>query len=428
MAVGSNIQAVIYPIINDIPLSNHIGFSPIYTIQSNDTNSIIYFKITDTFLSRLKLDSGKYLIAINKYTNGSSLAVKMTNKYFSENAVFVKIGNANFQTLDTYYSGAYKLVPTIRMYCSPYCNLSGKIKDKKADCLSGLGSLSVTPKNGSFPYKYKWNNNSTDSILSNIKVGIYSVNIIDKFGCIFDTQKVELGYNNSPRITLDSIFHPTCYSSKNGYVSLNVVDTNRLTKIFWNKEQTNTIFHNNLASGTYTVKVYNEANCFDSTEVVLSAPDSLNISYVVDGETSKERGEIFLFVKGGVPPYTFSWNDTVFTKNRTDLDGDKTYSVEIKDANSCSKYLSFYVNKVVGVDRIIDEDIVIYPNPTTGIIRINLVDFSDLIIENSEGKYIDSFFLNEGTNELNMLNFEKGIYFLSFKSKNKILIKKIAII
>ena len=80
------------------------------------------------------------------------------------------------------------------------------------------------------------------------------------------------------------------------------------------------------------------------------------------------------------------------------------------------------------MDIIVDEDLVIYPNPTTGIIRIDLVDFSDLIIENSEGKYIDSFFLNEGTNELNMLNFEKGIYFLSFKSKNKILIKKIAII
>lgn len=428
MVEGSNIQAVVYPIVNGIPLSNQIGFSSIYSIRATDTLSKLVFKITDTFLSRLKLDSGKYLIAINKYTNGSSLSVKMTNKYFSEDAVFVKIGSANFQTLNTYFSGSYKLVPTIRMYCSPFCNLKALINETKADCKTSLGSLSITPKNGSFPYKYKWSTNSTDSIISNVFVGKYNVNIVDKFGCIYDTQKVVLNYNTPPRITVDSIFHPTCYGSKDGYVSLKAIDKNRLTKIFWNKEQTNTIFHTGLTSGNYNVKVFNEANCYDSIEVKLSSPDSLNVTYTSAPETPKEKGEIFLFVKGGVPPYTYLWNDSLTQKNRTGLNGDTTYSVEVKDLNGCFKKMNFNIQKIVGLENSLLSEINVYPNPSTGIFNILNAEGEELVIENIEGKKLETIIVGQSVEQIDLSYYAKGIYFLNLTSKNRFYKIKISII
>lgn len=429
MAIGSNFQAVVYPIINKIPLSNPIGYSAVYTINAGDTSSKVILKVTDSFLSRLKLDSGNYLIAINKYTNGSSLAVKMTNKYFSEEAVYVKIGDANFQTLDTYFSGAYKLVPSIRMFCSPYCNLKAIIKEKKADCISGIGSLIAIPVNGSFPFKFSWSNSTKDSILSNVKVGRYSFSLEDKFSCKFDTNNINLRFNTSPRITVDSIAHPTCYGADNGFVSMKIEDENKLTKIFWNSKQTNTVFNSNMTAGSYSVKVFNDANCSDSAEVVLSSPDSLRIASTFTNETSKSKGEIFLFVSGGIPPYSFLWNDSLTLKNRLGLDGGKNYSVIIKDANGCEKNRSFVIEKFLFLSEF-DMNVrdLIYPNPTYGDVYIDNDESVILTIDDFDGKSIMTLSLNELNNKLDLSHLAKGIYIFRLKGKNSTVVRKISII
>ena len=429
MATGSNFQAVVYPIINKIPLSNPIGYSAVYTINALDTVSKVILKVTDSFLSRLKLDSGKYLIAINKYTNGSSLAVKMTNKYFSEEAVYVKIGDANFQTLDTYFSGAYKLVPSIRMYCSPFCDLKVKIHENRADCISGIGSVIATPVNGSYPYKFTWSNNSKDSVLTNIKVGKYGIKIEDKFSCKFDTNNILLRYNTSPRITVDSISHPTCYGNDNGFVSMKIEDENKLTKIFWNSFQTNTIYNSNLKAGSYIVKVYNEANCVDSAEVTLSSPDSLKIGSTFTNETLKEKADIFLFVSGGVQPYTYFWNDSVTSKNRIGIDGDKTYNVKIKDANGCEKDRSFIIEKFLSLsDQEMEKIDLIYPNPSFGEVFINIDEESTLTIEDFDGKYVSTLILNEFNNKVDLGTLSKGVYIFRITTKNNTVVRKISII
>ena len=429
MAIGSNFQAVVYPIINKIPISNPIGYSAVYTINSGDTASKVMLKVTDSFLSRLKLDSGEYLIAINKYTNGSSLAVKMTNKYFSEEAVYVKIGDANFQTLDTYFSGAYKLVPSIRMFCSPYCNLNVKIKETRADCISGIGSLAAIPINGSYPFKFTWSNSIKDSVLSNALIGKYSISIEDKFSCKYDTNNIILRFNTPPRITVDSISHPTCYGADNGFVSMKIEDENVLTKIFWNSKQTNTIFNSKMIAGTYVVKVFNNANCSDSAEVILSSPDSLNIGSTFTNETSKSKGEIFLFISGGIPPYSFNWNDSVTTKNRTGLDGDNTYQVNIKDGNGCEKNKSFTIQKFLSLPEYTSEDSnIIYPNPSLGEVYIDIIEKATLTIEDFDGKLVTTLFIDEINNKLDLSTLSKGVYLFRITTKNNTVVRKISII
>ena len=429
MAIGSNIQVVVYPIINKIPVLNPIGYSAVYTINSLDTVSKLVLKVTDNFLSRLKLDSGNYLVAINKFTNGSSLAVKMTNKYFSENAVFVKIGDANFQTLDTYFSGSYKLVPSIRMYCSPFCNLNIKIKENKADCQSGIGSLSVVPVNGSYPYKYTWSNATKDSVLSNIKVGKYGISISDKFNCKFDSSNINLNFNTPPRITVDSISHVKCFGSNDGYVSLKIVDNNKLKKIFWNTFQTNTVYNASLSAGMYVVKVFNDVNCVDSIQVEISTPDSLKIGSTFTNETPKAKGEIYLFVSGGVAPYSFIWNDSIFTKNRNELEGGKTYVVDIKDFNGCVRSKMFTLQKIVSLSELSNTtQLEIYPNPSTGEFFITGEDEIEVIIENLEGNFIAKNRLNESTRMINLSEYNKGVYLIRIIGKNYSLIRKISII
>ena len=429
MALGTNIQAVVYKVKNRVPISDPFGYSSVYTINSNDTISKVILKVTDGFLSRLKLDSGSYLIAINKFINGSSLAIKMSKKYFSEEAVFIKVGDANFQTLDNYFSGSYKLVPSIRMYCSPYCNLKVKINEGKANCLSGVGSLTAIPLNGSYPYKYSWSNNTQDSLLNNVKTGKYGLTYTDKFSCKFDTFGIVLGYDNPPRITVDSISHPKCFGSNDGYVSIKVTDNKKLSKIFWNTLQTNTIYNDQMSEGFYNIKVFNEANCVDSIQIELISPDSIKVTSTLNNETDNEKGDIFLFVSGGVPPYTYFWNDSVLSKNRLQIEGGKDYFVDIKDFNGCVKRKDFQIKKILSIENKTEiSKVNVFPNPSTGELYLSGVDQCEVTVENVEGVFISKFNLDSLNRKMDLSEYGKGIYVLRIYGNNTILIRKISII
>ena len=278
-------------------------------------------------------------------------------------------------------------------------------------------------------YKFSWSNDSKDSLLTNTKIGKYGLKIEDKFSCKFDTNNILLRYNTSPRITVDSISHPTCYGADNGFVSMKIQDNNKLTKIFWNTKQTNTIYNSNMKAGSYIVKVFNEANCVDSAEVMLSAPDSLKIGSTFTNETLKEKGDIFLFVSGGVQPYSYFWNDSLTTKNRIQIDGDKTYSVEVKDANGCLKMKEFKIQKLLDISDLIEDDVYdIYPNPSSGEVFIMSGENLHVIVENFEGKHINSFFLDESIKKIDLSDFNKGLYLFRIIGKNYSVTRKISII
>lgn len=75
------------------------------------------------------------------------------------------------------------------------------------------------------------------------------------------------------------------------------------------------------------------------------APEDCDLSVssnVNDASCNAQNGEIFLTVTGGLPGYTYQWNNGLNTRNISGL-AVGTYTVSITDTNDCSIKLSFEV-------------------------------------------------------------------------------------
>ncbi len=73
------------------------------------------------------------------------------------------------------------------------------------------------------------------------------------------------------------------------------------------------------------------------------------------------------------------------------------------------------------------ETISTFPNPSQGIININLQEATQVVIFDLTAKVIQKTTLEEGVNTLDLSNLPNGIYFLKFKQKNNISLQKIVI-
>ena len=417
---GTLVQAFVFPVLNGKVSMVELGKSDVFTL-SNGTNTK-YLKLKSNALDRVLLDTGSYLIAIQKTNGGGSMGIKLCDNFYQKNTVFMRIGQVSFQTLDSYFSGTKKSVPIIQAFTSPYCKLSTKIDKINTKCQFATGELRVTPLNVTYPVSYLWNTGSTDSIISKLPVGQYAVKITDYYNCVFDSANISLRPFSNPIIEIDSLRHPLCYNGKSGYISITTDNPGIITKVKWNGVASNQLFVNNASSGLYTIKVVDGNNCEDSIKVTLTNPDSLTIDYLVKDESIKAKGIISLFVSGGNPPYSYYWGDTIYAKNRTELKGDSSYIVMVQDTNGCKKSTQIYVGSTVGLG-LVDLDIWnVYPNPVEDILHIESnEDLKKISVVDLSGKTCLQFELTrnlENLYSIDISQLEKGVYFL-YVQKNR---------
>ncbi len=414
-SIGTNVQAYIFPILNGKVSLNELGKSDIYTL-SNPTQSV-YLKIKSNTLGKVFLDTGNYLVAIQKLNGGGSMGIKLCDNYYEKNTVFMRIGNVSFQTLDSYFSGTKKTVPIIRAFLTPFCRLSTKIKMINTKCKFSTGSLTAIPQNGKSPYTYLWNNNVTDSSISNLGIGKYSVRIKDYFDCFFDSLNISLDPFHNPIIGIDSLRHPLCFGDASGYISVTTDNPAIITKVKWNGVATNQLFTDNAKAGTYKIDIVDGNNCEDSIKVNLINPDSLGVTYLVKDETIKSKGIISLFVNGGNPPYSYSWGDTLKMKNRAELKGDSLYVVTISDTNGCKKIKQIYVGNTVGLNEDLISECMLYPNPVVSQLFVGFESpISTISIMDLTGKICNYIFIDSSTSSpfiIDVENLEQGIYIVS---------------
>ncbi len=173
-----------------------------------------------------------------------------------------------------------------------------------------------------------------------------------------------------------------------------------------------------LDSGTYVLQLMNADGCMVSQTFNVTEPAALALSATSTDELLGSDGTIDLTVSGGIPNYTYDWdNDGTGDNDDTqDLNGltPGSYTVIVYDDNGCSDTLTVDVGTQVGVSTLEAIDFKVYPNPTYDNITLESnksLPYTVTLLDNT-GRLISSENVSTSNYQIDLSGLSKGIYLL----------------
>jgi gliding motility-associated-like protein len=262
------------------------------------------------------------------------------------------------QDINNVSSGNYTVVVKDANNCSvtvsttisqPASALSVTIsKNDPSIAANNNGSASATANGGVSPYTFKWSNNlGTNSSVSNLSPGTYTVTVTDANNCTVSTQVVIATFVcSSPILSFTNSTIP-CFGGSNGTSAVNVSGGSTPYTFSWSTGATTQSISNN-KSGSYSVTVTDSKGCTSSSNTFISERPQLTASTISSCNTkvnSPFDGNATVTPSGGTKPYTFKWVDGTNTQIATTASisnvGSGAYAVTVTDSNNCTIVESF---------------------------------------------------------------------------------------
>ncbi len=204
----------------------------------------------------------------------------------------------------------------------------------------GLICLTVDGNNPSI----LWSNNMTGACIENLSGGAYSVTITEG-DCV--TVLNDLIVEEPEPIIIKAVLTPpSCHSSADGSIDVDVFNGTPGYFYLWNNNKTTEDIHN-LTAGTYTITVTDLRGCTATASFTLEAPDILDAGIVNQATVScNGLSDGFLLVggQGGTPPYQYVWNTGQTGPLRLGLPSGN-YTVTVTDFKGCTRSRSFPVTQ-----------------------------------------------------------------------------------
>lgn len=172
---------------------------------------------------------------------------------------------------------------------------------------------------------------------------------------------------------------------------------------------------------TYTVEGTDEFGCSNEASVDITVFDVLEITYTTTDEMMGGDGEIDITVTGGNPAYSFDWDndgtgDFDDTEDLTGLSGG-TYMVVVEDEAGCAATETIELGTQLSLEDL-KNLINVYPNPTNGIVNVQLDGQFEYALISLDGQRIfnGTAYDNE---TINLSNFADGVYIIQLKQANQ---------
>jgi gliding motility-associated-like protein len=280
--------------------------------------------------------------------------------------------------------------------------------DRIRDDLCRPGAVFIDVNGGTWPYTYNWSDGSTDSNLTGVGAGTYTVTVTDKYGCQ-DTTSGTVNEPDSLIALVDSVTHVECHSDTAGEIFIDVSGGKMPYTYSWSDGSTDSNL-TNVGAGTYGVTITDDNGCQDSTNMTtITEPDTLITS--VDSIThvkchGDSTGDIFIDVTGGVAPYTFNWSNGATDSNLTDVAAG-TYTVTVTDDNGCTDTTSATVNEPDSLQVTVDS-----------IAHILCETTGDIHIDVFGGVAPYSFNWSDGSTDSNLTDASQGTYTVTITDAN----------
>lgn len=143
------------------------------------------------------------------------------------------------------------------------------------------GQIEIYVSNGTSPYTYLWDDNSTNSFLYDLSQGTYYVTVTDNNGCV-DSLDVEIV--ESPPIVIDELYStPTnCPWSSDGGIFITVSGGEGNYNYDIGSSRNDQGNFNGLSSGSYSIEITDGRGCSVDTTITVEAPDSVNLTFDPD--------------------------------------------------------------------------------------------------------------------------------------------------
>ena len=79
----------------------------------------------------------------------------------------------------------------------------------------------------------------------------------------------------------------------------------------------------------------------------------------------------------------------------------------------------------MSIDDINVKDVNIYPNPTSGLVYVDVESSFDVVIYNYQGQVVKKLYGNNDYIDMSDLN--EGMYFVEVKTKDNVIVKKVLV-
>lgn len=147
----------------------------------------------------------------------------------------------------------------------------------------------------------------------------------------------------------ENVVQPTCFGASDGAITLmGLTGTNPPFSFMWPMGDTtqNVV---NYASGSYQVYITDALSCQQMFNIDIPYTPGLVVTETVTNESGPMmyNGSINVTVSGGMPPYTFNWNNAMQSPTITGL-MTGTYVVTVTDMNGCSVIGEYFVDQLPG--------------------------------------------------------------------------------
>lgn len=195
------------------------------------------------------------------------------------------------------------------------------------------GTAWALPTGGSIPYTYAWSNSSTESMITGLAPGSYTVTVTD-FNACTATQTVEV--DSFSCLLVADILDVSCFGNCDGSISANLINSAGLVTYLWSTGAT-TPSITGLCPGAYTITATDEEGCIAIETYAIEEPSQLLSNIGSTGETGPlaNDGTAWAAPTGGTPPYIYEWNTGSTDSLITGL-APGIYGVIVTDAHACA--------------------------------------------------------------------------------------------